>query len=74
MLTYIHMVKRSMVVTYIHSYIFPSLQNKMKKTMQHEIAGAVGSGAVVTWPTTPATLLPQSSFQEGLAGVANKHL
>lgn len=46
----------------------------MNKTVQHEIAGAVGSGAIVTWSTTPATLLPQSSFQEGLAGVANKHL
>lgn len=46
----------------------------MNKTVQHEIAGAVGSGAIDTWSTTPATLLPQSLFQEGLAGVANKHL
>lgn len=46
----------------------------MNKIAQHEIAGTVGSGAIVTWSTTPATLLPQSSFQEGLPGVANKHL
>lgn len=41
--------------------------------MQHESAGAVGSGTIVTRSTTSATLLRQSSFQEGAAGAANKH-